>query len=270
MEFSKMLKIASTENHSFLCVGLDPDPLKFPPSVLKFKRPIFEFCKTIVEATHDLVCAFKPQIAYFSSIGAEKDLEDLIVFIHQSFPNIPVILDAKRGDIGSTAKQYAKEAFQRYRADCVTVSPYMGIDTIEPYLEYEDKGIFVLCRTSNAGGADFELLECQGTPLYLRVAEKLETLNKPNQIGLVVGATYPQELAKVREVSPRATFLVPGIGAQGGDIFLAASAGKNASGKGMIFNSSRAVIYASKDAGYAQKAREVAQKTRDKINQAVA
>ncbi len=268
MLFSQMLSTAWEKNNSLLCVGLDPMPERFPVKFKTSKNPIFDFCREIVEATADLVCAYKPQIAYFASCAAEDQLIDVINWIHEHHPEIPVILDAKRGDIGSTAAHYAKEAYDRFKADCVTLSPYMGYDSVEPYLAYPEKGSFVLCRTSNKGGDDFQMLDVSGEPLYIQVAKKVSQWNTNGQMGLVIGATYPRELARVRTVAPKLTFLVPGVGAQGGSINDAVKAGMNADKTGLVINSSRAILYASSDDDFAVQAREEAQKTRDLINKA--
>jgi orotidine-5'-phosphate decarboxylase len=235
------------------------------------------FCREIVDATADLVCAFKPQIAYFAAHGAEDQLEQLIDHIHRQHPQVPVILDSKRGDIGSTAQQYAIEAFDRYQADAVTVNPYMGFDSVEPYLKYTNKGVIVLCRTSNPGGSDLQFLEVNEKDrtdkelLYQRVARLASSQwNKTGQIGLVVGATFPEEIAKVREIVGEMPLLIPGIGAQGGDIPATVQAGKvpNAPGTGMIINSSRAILYASQDGNFADAARQAAIATRDALRAA--
>ncbi|MCD8339102.1 MAG: orotidine-5'-phosphate decarboxylase [Burkholderiales bacterium] len=268
MRFSDMLERAWEKQNSLLCVGLDPAPERFPARFKNSSHPIFDFCKSIVDVTADLVCAFKPQIAYFSSCGAEEELADLIKWIHQNYPDIPVILDVKRGDIGSTAAHYAKEAFGRYEADAVTLSPYMGYDSVEPYLKYSEKGAFILCRTSNQGGDDFQMLDCDGEPLFLRVAEKVKEWNINEELGLVIGGTYPEELAQVRQRLPKMTFLVPGIGAQGGDIGAAVRSGMRTDGKGLVINSSRAILYASQGEDFKERAREEAIKTRDLINEA--
>lgn len=274
LSFMDSLKAVTKAHDSMLCVGLDPDPSKFPPSIGGRGGAILAFCREIVDATADLVCAFKPQIAYFAAHRAEDQLEQLISHIHQNHPGIPVILDAKRGDIGSTAQQYAVEAFDRYGADAVTVNPYMGFDSIEPYLEYANKGVIVLCRTSNPGGSDLQFLKVsnaegagtQSEPLYERVAKLAATQwNKTGQIGLVVGATFPEEIAKVREIVGEMPLLIPGIGAQGGDIEATVKAGKGAN---MMINSSRAILYASKDSDFANAARKVALETRDALRQA--
>ncbi|MBS4767364.1 MAG: orotidine-5'-phosphate decarboxylase [Burkholderiales bacterium] len=268
MKFSQMLSSCWEKNDSLLCIGLDPTPARFPEKFKTSSRPIFDFCAEIIDATADLVCAFKPQIAYFSSSSAEQELIDIIDWIHTNHPGIPVILDAKRGDIGSTAAHYAKEVFERFKADCVTLSPYMGKDSVEPYLEYVEKGEFVLCRTSNKGGDDFQMLDIGGVPLYIKVAEKVAEWDINGQMGLVIGATYPEELKKARATVPELTFLVPGIGAQGGDINAAVKAGMNKDKTGLVINSSRAILYASKEADFAEKARAEALRTRDAINKA--
>ena len=194
MRFTEQLAAAWQRNNSLLCGGLDPDPARLPASLTGTGGAIFSFCRAIVDATADLVCAFKPQIAYFASQRAEDQLEQLISYIHEAYPGVPVILDAKRGDIGSTAEHYAKEAFERYQADAVTVSPYMGFDSMQPYLAHADKGVIVLCRTSNAGGSDVQFLETDGRPVYQVVAERARDVwNTSGQMGLVVGATFPEE-----------------------------------------------------------------------------
>jgi orotidine-5'-phosphate decarboxylase len=250
-----------------LCVGLDPEPSRLPAGMRGQQQSILQFSKAIVDATADLVCAFKPQIAYFAAQRAEEQLEALIAHIHDRHPGVPVVLDAKRGDIGSTAEQYAREAFERYRADAVTLSPYMGFDSIEPYLGYRGKGAILLCRTSNPGGADLQALDVGGERLYERVARLAAgDWNRSGQLGLVVGATFPDELARVRALAPELPLLVPGIGAQGGDVAATVRAGRTADGAGMMINSSRAVLYAGVGDRFAQAAREAATRTRDAIN----
>lgn len=269
MIFNEMLQKRWQEDNTLLCVGLDPNPARFPEKFKNSPTGIYDFCREIVDATADLVCAFKPQIAYFASCGAEDQLKQLIDWIHVKHPGIPVVLDAKRGDIGSTAEHYAKEAFVRFEADCVTLSPYMGKDSVTPYLEYPEKGAFLLCRTSNPGGDDIQMLTADGRPIYETVAKLVDQWNTTGQLGLVVGATYPKELAAIRALVPQLNFLVPGIGAQGGDINAAVKAGCRPDGTGMVINSSRAVLYASSDEkDFAEKARAVAMDTRDKINAA--
>ena len=267
MNFIEKLAAAWRENNSLLCVGLDPDPSKFPEHIKGSDRAIFEFCKTIVDATHDLVCAFKPQIAYFSAESAEDQLEMLVQYIRASYPHIPIILDAKRGDIGTTADKYAVEAFGRYQADAVTVNPYMGYDTAQPFLNYEDKGTILLCRTSNPGAGDIQDLLVDGKPLYQHVAGLAATQwNKNNNCALVVGATWPQQMEEVRKLVGNMPFLVPGVGSQGGDIESLVKAGQTEDGNGLIISSSRAVLYAGGDEDYAKAARDVATDMRDSIN----
>ncbi len=271
MTFTQMLAAAWQKNNSLLCVGLDPDPTKFPAHLRRSgerdDNAILEFCTAIVDATADLVCAFKPQIAYFAACRAEDQLEALITHIHEKHPGIPVILDAKRGDIGATAEQYASEAFERFEADAVTVNPYMGRDTLEPWLAYQEKGVILLCRTSNPGGSDLQFLDVGGEKLYERVARlAAQTWNTSGQMALVVGATFPAEIARVREIVGDMPLLVPGIGAQGGDIEATVRAGRTVDGTGLMINSSRAILYAGKDENFHVAARAVAQETRAAIN----
>jgi len=266
--FTDKLAAAERLHDSMLCVGLDPDPARFPGAWKGRADRIFDFCSAIVDATKDLVIAFKPQIAFFAAERAEDQLERLIAHIREVAPDVPVILDAKRGDVGSTAEQYAREAFERYRADAVTLSPFMGLDSIEPYLAYEGKGLILLCRTSNPGGSDLQFLDTNGRPLYQVVADL--AANKWNarngQLGLVVGATFPKEIEIVRGIVGDMPLLIPGIGAQGGDVQATVNAGRTADGTGMMINSSRAILYAGKGEDFAQAAARAAQDTRDKIN----
>ena len=269
MHFMTALRAAWQAHDSLLCVGLDPDPARFPPSLRDAPDGILRFCTAIVDATADLVCCFKPQIAYFASCRAEGQLEALIDHIHARHPGLPVILDAKRGDIGSTATHYAREAFERYGADAVTVNPYMGRDSVEPYLEWDDKGVILLCRTSNPGGADLQALDVGGEALFERVARLASTeWNGNGNCALVVGATWPRELARVRALAPSIPLLVPGIGAQGGDIDATVAAGAAADGCGLMLNSSRAILYASSGEDFAAAARAAAEATRDAIHRA--
>ncbi len=256
-------------NHSLLCVGLDPSPEKLPTHLrsLSTEQAFYQFCISIIDATAPYVCAFKPQIAYFAAHRAEAALEDIIRYSKQHHPHIPMILDAKRGDIGSTAEQYAIEAFERYQADAVTVNPYMGFDSVQPYLAYGDKGVIILCRTSNPGGSDLQFLNIDGKPLYQIVAHKVaHEWNTSGQCALVVGATFPNEIAQVREIVGDMPLLIPGIGAQGGDLAATMGAGQTANGTGVIINSSRAIIYASAGEDYAQAAQKAAQETQQAIN----
>ena len=222
MRFTDRLLAAQTRARSMLCVGLDPDPARFPGAWKGDPGRIHDFCAAIADATKDLVCAFKPQIAYFAAHRAEDQLERLMAHLRRVAPDVPVILDAKRGDIGSTAEQYAREAFERYQADAVTLSPYMGLDSIEPFQRWDGRGLFLLCRTSNPGGDDLQSLPLEGGErLYERIARLAATdWNRNGQLGLVVGATYPQEIERVRALAPTLPLLIPGVGAQGGDLFL--------------------------------------------------
>jgi orotidine-5'-phosphate decarboxylase len=251
---------------SLLCVGLDPDPTRFPAHLRDRDDAIFVFCRAIVDATADLACAFKPQIAYFASRAAEDQLVELIAHIRQAHPGLPVILDAKRGDIGATAEHYAREAFERYGADAVTLSPYMGYDSVEPFLAYADRGAFLLCRTSNTGGNDFQMLDAGGAKVYEHIARRAREWSRNSALGLVVGATFPAELAHVRSIVGTMPLLVPGIGAQGGDVQASVQAGQTERGEGLVINSSRAILYAGHDEDFAARARDVARKTRDEIN----
>ncbi len=271
--FTQQLQSAWASQGSMLCIGLDPDPKRLPPSLQGKPEGIFEFCREIADATADLACSFKPQFAYFASQGAEAQLEKLIAHLKHKYPKIPVILDSKRGDIGSTAEHYAMEAFERYGADAVTVSPYMGFDSVEPYLRHAGKGVIILCRTSNPGGSDLQFLNVVpgGEPLYLHVAKlAAQKWNSSGQISLVVGATFPEEIAKVRAVVGEMPLLIPGIGTQGGDIDATVKAGSiaNKPGMGMMINSSRAILYASSGSDFAEAARKVAQSTRDALRSA--
>ena len=272
MTFIEQLRQAQQQNQSLLCVGLDPEPTRVPAGVARDAQGIYDFCVAIAEATHDLACAFKPQIAYFAAHRAEGELERLIARLRQIAPQVPVILDAKRGDIGSTAEQYAREAFERYGADAVTLSPFMGFDSVEPYLRYAGKGAFLLCRTSNPGGDDLQnqrLADQPGQPrLYEHVARLVQgPWNTNGQLGLVVGATYPAEIERVRALAPTVPLLIPGVGAQGGDVLATVRAGWRPDGP-IVVNSSRAILYASSGADFAQAARAAAQATRDQLNAA--
>jgi orotidine-5'-phosphate decarboxylase len=272
MTFLEKLQQAERQNGSMLCVGLDPEPAKFPAGFKGDASKIYDFCAAIVDATADLVIAFKPQIAYFAANRAEDQLERLMAHMRQAAPHVPVILDAKRGDIGSTAEQYAREAFERYGADAVTLSPFMGFDSVQPYLKYPGKGAFLLCRTSNPGGDDFQnqrLTSVAGQPLlYEHIAQLAQgPWNLNGQLGLVVGATYPAEIERVRALAPTLPLLIPGVGAQGGDALATVMAGWRQPGS-IIVNSSRAVLYASSGADFAQAARLEAQRTRELLNAA--
>jgi orotidine-5'-phosphate decarboxylase len=267
MDFLATLRARWRAADSLLCVGLDPDPARFPATLRDDPDAVFTFCRAIVDATADLVCAFKPQIAYFAAVRAEGALERLIAHIHDAHAGVPVILDAKRGDIGATSEQYAREVFERYGADAVTLQPYQGIDAIEPYLRYPGRGAFLLCRTSNPGGDALQMLDIGGRKLYEHLAEMAaRDWNRTGQLGLVVGATYPAELERVRRLVGDMPLLVPGIGAQGGDVEASVHAGQTGDGTGMVINSSRAILYAGDGADFAAAARAAARQTRQQIN----
>jgi orotidine-5'-phosphate decarboxylase len=267
--FTNKLANAIRQHDSLLCVGLDPDIGRFPGVLQGRSDAVFEFCRAIIDATAGYACAFKPQIAYFAALAAEDQLQAICDYLNQNYPDIPIVLDAKRGDIGATAEQYAREAFERYKADAVTVNPYMGFDSIEPYLQWNEKGVIVLCRTSNPGGSDLQSLLVDGQPLYQHVARLVaQQWNRNGQCALVVGATFPQEIAEVRKIVGEMPLLVPGIGAQGGDIEATVLAGQTRDGMGMMINSSRAILYAKQvdGEGFADAAARVARETRDAIN----
>ena len=250
-----------------LSVGLDPDPTRLPDSLGDAPDRVFRFCRDIVDATADLVCAFKPQFAHFAAQRAEPQLERLCRYIRETDPDVTLILDAKRGDIGSTADHYATEAFVRYVAHAVTVNPYLGTDAVEPFLRHSDSGTIVLCRTSNPGSGDFQSLIVDGDPLYVHVARRVANeWSAIGDCGLVVGATYPDELRQVRDIVGDLPILVPGIGAQGGDIAATVAAGRDSTGYGMVINNARAVIHASSGADFAAAARAAAMATRDAIS----
>ena len=281
MNFLEQLRQAESAHQSMLCVGLDPEPTRFPTGITRDAEGIFDFCVAIVEATADLAMAFKPQIAYFAAHRAEPQLERLMRRMREIAPQVPIILDAKRGDIGSTAEQYAKEAFERYEADAVTLSPFMGFDSVAPYLQYKNKGAFLLCRTSNPGGDDLQaqrLAGVEGQPLLYEHVARLAAgpWNLNGQLGLVVGATYPQEIERVRELAPTLPLLIPGVGAQGGDAAATVKAGwrgdtggaAGATTGAVIVNSSRAILYASDGTDFRDAARAAAQATRAALHAA--
>ena len=272
MTFLDKLRAAERQNGSLLCVGLDPEPTKFPAHLKGDASKIYDFCARIVDATADLAIAFKPQIAYFAAHRAEGQLEHLMEHMRRNAPHVPTILDAKRGDIGSTAEQYAREAFERYGADAVTLSPFMGFDSVEPYLRHHGKGAFLLCRTSNPGGADLQgqrLAGVEGEPfLYEHVARLAQgPWNLNGQLGLVVGATYPAEIERVRALAPTVPLLIPGVGAQGGDAIATVRAGWRPDAP-IVVNSSRAICYASSGDDFAEAARREATRTRDGLEAA--
>src|SRR3954470_5017215 len=274
MTFLQRLQAAQQRHGSMLCVGLDPEPSRFPAGMKDNAARIYDFCARIVDSTGDLVIAFKPQIAYFAAHRAEEQLEQLMRHLRANWPQVPVILDAKRGDIGATAEQYAREAFERYGADAVTLSPFMGFDSVQPYLKYQGKGAFLLCRTSNPGGSDLQgqrLASVDGQPLlYEHVASLAQgPWNLNGQLGLVVGATYPAEIERVRALAPTVPLLIPGVGAQGGDAVATVRAGWRAEAP-IVVNSSRSILYASPGDDFADAARREALRTRELLEAAKA
>ena len=267
MHFMQSLQQAWTRNNSLVCVGLDPEPAKFPAHLKNNPNAVFDFCAAIVDATADLVCAYKPQIAHFAALRAEEILERLIAHIHARHPGVPVILDAKRGDIGSTAQHYVAEAFDRYGADAVTLNPYLGRDSVQPFLDRADKGVILLCHTSNPGAADLQDLDVGGKPLYQHVARLIaQEWNTHGNCALVTGATWPEQLAEVRALVGDVPLLVPGIGAQGGDVEAVVRNGRTSTGTGLMISSSRAILYAGKGEDFAQAARAATIELRDSIN----
>jgi orotidine-5'-phosphate decarboxylase len=265
--FSERLLDTSARHSSSFCVGLDPLPDLMPPSFSRTPEGVLRFCCEIVDATAMSVCAFKPQIAHFAAIGAEAELARLIAYVHARHPAVPVILDAKRGDIGSTAERYAAEAFDRYGADAVTVNPYFGREGLQPFLDRADRGVVVVCRTSNA---DNSLIQShpESDPVYLRVARAAALdWNASGNVMLVAGATYPEELAAIRAAAPEVPLLVPGIGSQGGDLRAALAAGLDARGRGVVVTSSRAITYASQGGDFAVAAAAAAERFRCDINE---
>jgi orotidine-5'-phosphate decarboxylase len=268
MNFMQQLRKRWHEANSLLCVGLDPEPTKFPAHLRDQPDAVFEFCRHIVDTTAQFVCAFKPQIAHFAALGAEDALQRLIAHIHAAHPSVPVILDSKRGDIGSTAQHYAHEAFGRFGADAVTVNPYLGRDSVQPFLDRADKGVVVLCRTSNPGSGEFQDLRIDGRPLYQHVAQRVaQDWNGHGNCLLVIGATWPQELAEVRAlVGDALPFLVPGIGAQGGDVEAVLRQGADSHAAGLVISSSRAILYAGSGEDFAQASAAAARAQRDTIN----
>jgi orotidine-5'-phosphate decarboxylase len=264
MKFIDKLLSATRRNKSLLCIGLDTDPALIPEKI-----SVFEFNREIIEATKDLVCAYKPNFGFYEAQGIEglQALKRTVDYIPDS---IPVIADAKRGDIGNTAKGYARAIFELYKFDAVTVNPYLGLDAIEPFTSYTDRGVFVLCRTSNPGAVDFQSLECESSDekhsLFEIVAIKAGELNTNGNVGLVVGATYPEEMEVIRGLQPDMPFLIPGVGTQGGDLESAVRNGTDANGEKAVINSSRQILYASREMDFAEAARRSALEFNEKIN----
>ena len=267
MNFMQALQQRWREANTLVCVGLDPEPLRFPAQLQGRPDAVFEFCRAIIDATAESACAFKPQIAHFAALGAEDTLLRLVAHIHLAHPGVPVILDSKRGDIDSTASNYAVEAFDRYGADAVTVNPYLGRDSVQPFLDRADKGVVVLCRTSNPGSGEFQDLIADGRPLYQHVAQRVaHEWNANGNCLLVVGATWPAELAQVRALVGDLPFLVPGVGAQGGDVEAVVKNGATGDGTGLVISSSRAILYAGSGEDFADAAGAAARALRDQIN----
>lgn len=267
MSFMQALRARWEQAESLVCVGLDPELSRFPVQFGGDTDPVFNFCRAIVDATAPYVCSFKPQIAHFAALGAEDALRRLIAHIHTAHPGVPVILDSKRGDIGSTAQHYASEAFDRYAADAVTVNPYLGRDSVQPFLDRADRGVVILCRTSNPGAGDLQDLDVDGHPLYQHVAEKIaRDWNGNGNCALVVGATWPEQLREVRTIVGEMPFLVPGVGAQGGDVEAVVTNARTADGTGLIVSSSRAILYASSGKDFAEAAGQASKALRDEIN----
>ncbi len=273
MNFIEQLRARWQASNSLLCVGLDPDPAKFPDAFVDDDDALFSFCRDIADATAEFACAFKPQIAYFAAHnGGEVSLQRLIAHINANHPDVPVILDAKRGDIGNTAEQYALEAFDRFGADAVTLNPYMGRDSAEPFLQRNDRGCVFLCHTSNPGARDFQELVVSDdnggfAPLYQHVARTIaRDWNGDGNCALVVGATFPEEMKVIRGIVGDMPLLIPGIGAQGGDIEATVRNGKTTDGTGLMINSSRGILYASQTNDFASAAANAAKKLRDEIN----
>ncbi len=272
MSFSDKLRAAQQRANSWLCVGLDTDPAKIPSILHSRKDAALTFNRAIVDATRDLVCAYKPNLAFYLAQGS-AGIDALLETCSAIPREIPVILDGKFGDIESSARGYAQFAFRELNADAVTVSPYLGADALAPFLEYADRATFVLCHTSNPGAANLqEALVATGRPeaiaepLYLQVARLAARVPEKEQVGLVLGATFPEQLRKARDANPQAIFLIPGVGSQGGSLAEAVRYGVNDAGIGPIINASRTILYASDGADFAQAARAAAVKMRDEIN----
>lgn len=268
MDFLDNLKKAIKKNNSLLSIGIDPDLTKIPPHLQETKDWIFEFNKAIIDATQDLVCIYKPNIAFYSALGVYglQSLQKTIDYIHR-YTSIPVILDAKRGDIGNTSEKYAEEAFDVLEADAVTVNPFLGLDSLEPFLKRKEKGIIILCKTSNKSALDFQDLEIDGKPIYLHIAKKVVEWNKTyKNCLLVTGATWPEQLKEIRNIANDLFFLVPGIGTQGGDLENTLKYGLTKDKTGLIIHAGRTILYASSKKDFAEKAREEAMKLKESIN----
>lgn len=269
MKFEQKLNTIINKNNSLLCVGLDPMMERIPAHIKNQEYPLFAFNKAIIDATYDLVCSFKPNSAFYEQFGASgiDQLKMTFDYIHEHHPEIVTILDAKRADIGNTNHGYATFAFQYLNADGITLHPYFGGEALKPFIDWEDKGCIIMCRNSNVDSGEFQNMMIDGKELYRYIAEHFSTRwNYNRNILLVVGATYPEELAEVRRIVGDMTMLVPGVGAQGGDVERTMRAGLNSNRAGLIINSSRAIIYAGGDEDFANRAREEAIKLRDELN----
>ena len=265
MRFVEKLRDISRKNKSLLCVGLDPEIERIPKFLLKEDDPIYEFNRRIVDATYDLVCAYKPNLAFYQAQGS-RGIDSMSKTIEHISSELPIIVDAKLADIGNTSRMYARFVFEVLGGDAVTVNPYLGGDALQPFLDYDDKGIFVLCLTSNQGAKDLQGLPCDGMPLYHQVARQVGEWNVKGNCGLVLGATHPEDIKAIREIAPRMPFLIPGLGAQGGDLESSLRYGVNSEGELAIINSSRSIIYASSGADFTQTARRAALDLREKMN----
>ena len=269
MSFQEKLDLISIKNNSLVCVGLDSDYDRLPSFLKTEKNSQFVFNKAIVDATHSLVCAYKPNRAFYEAMGDKGVLQLKMTcdYIQAAYPEMPIILDAKYADIGSTNEGYVRYVFDYLGVDAVTLHPYLGHEALSPFLEVADKGCIILCKTSNPGAGELQNLMIGDTPLYKVVAEKItNTWNEFNNCMMVIGATYPEEMAEIRKMAPNMTFLVPGVGAQGGDVEKILKAGLNIRGNGLIISSSRGIIFASSEKDFAERAREETIKLRDEIN----
>jgi orotidine-5'-phosphate decarboxylase len=264
MKFSKRISAQQEKKGSLICVGLDPELTKIPEPIQKSSTPLFDFNKCIIDATCDIVCCYKPQFAHYAALGREKELERTISYIREHHPDIPVILDSKRGDVGNTARYYAMETFDRYKADAVTLSPYLGFDAIEPFLSWKDKGLIILCKTSNPGSGLLQDVMAPDLKLYLKVARAVASWSAQGDFALVVGATYPEIMKEIRDTVPDLPFLVPGIGVQGGDLEGTLRNGMKKTGD-LIISSSRGIIHAGSGSDFDIKAREAAEKLNNEV-----
>lgn len=269
MTFIEKLNTTIERNSSLLCIGLDTDLTKIPKHLRSKENPVEVFNKAIIDTTHDLVCAYKINIAFYEALGeiGLRHLHNTVEYILTTYPEIPVIVDAKRNDIGNSAEQYASAVFKSLKADAVTINPYLGTDSVQPFLKFQNKGIIILCRTSNPSSSEFQDLVVDGKPLYIKVAEKVIEWNKSfHNCLMVVGATWPEQMAAIRKIAPEMNFLVPGIGKQGGNIEQTLKAGLRSDKAGLIINAGRSIIYASTNENFDTQARLEAQKLKNEIN----